>query len=813
MKIIFFPKQGIMKRIFLFALLLNYTQGQAQSTISGTIQGIPGKTIDNVNVLLLRANDSGLVKGMLTDVNGFFVFKDIQPGNYFINSTHTGFNPYNSEIFSISAGIHKDVGLIPLYEKAMQLGEIIVAARKPLLEQKSDRLILNVGSLPTFSGNNALQILQKAPGVVVQENLNSISLNNKGGVLIMINDRVSRVPMGALIQQLKGMRAENIDRIELIYQPGAKYDSDNAAGIIHIVMKENPLYGTNGNASLTAGIGQREKANGSIDLNYRNDRFNVYGNITGFHSRSPLMHLNHYREYEFQGDQYNYENQVVFTNPRSYALGVNLGADYEINKENIVGFLFGFSKSKDMSGNDFTSSSKGSINGIFNSESKYLIDGDNPNNNNFLNINYLRKLTGGSSLNIDLDRAALDVQNSSVLSNTDKNTQPEAKWANRNSEFQIFTGKADYKWESVSGDKLETGLKGTFNNSETDSKIHNKKEGVWEEDKTFQTKDAIREKILAAYGSLQKKWNKKWDSELGLRLEYYNYKLVDELGDNDFAVSYTNLFPVARASYAIDSTRSLTVSFNRRIDRPDFTSLAGYYTLLDPGLIVTSNTRLRPSFTNAIRLAYNYRSFLVSVEVNRTKGAIAFYNTVIKENNEQLSKPINFDRMDGLLLSTSFPFKAGKIWTMNWYLEGAYKHVTDVSNRPLPFEKGLFSVTAQLNTIFNLGNSWTASLDGRYMSSYLSGDQEQYLHPYLNLGISKKFKNESSLTFSVQDITATSGIIEWEYNQPDLGIKTYGDNDWSERVLLLTYTFSFGNQKVKGKRNRETGSKEERDRM
>lgn len=795
--------------ITLLSCLFSKAQG---GSITGRVYDMDGEAMSFANVLLLHPRDSILVKGGTTDDEGIFLLERIPKGNYLLKISLLGFRDYSS-LLQVDGVSSLELGNITLNFQNEELEGVDVVGRKNLYQQKSDRLIINVGSLPTFSGNNALQVLQKAPGVVVQESLNSISLNNKGGVLIMINDRVSRIPMSTLIQQLKGMRAENIDHIELIYQPGAKYDAHNAAGIIHIVMKENTMYGTNGRASLTAGMGQREKVNGSMDLNYRNDRLNLYGNITGFHSRSPLMHVNHYREYEYQGNQYNYENQVVNTNPQNYSLGINLGADFEINKNNIVGAMFGFSKSKNMSGNDFTSTSRGAINGIPNSESEYLIDMDNPNSNNFVNVNYYLKLNENSSLNIDLDRVALDVQNSSELSNVNPNVQPETTWANRNSKFRIFTAKGDYKWETTSGDKLETGIKGTFNNSDTDSKIRNKEEGVWVEDESFRTKDEIGEMILAAYGSYQKKWSEKWESELGLRLEYYDYELADELGDNDFAVSYTNLFPVARTSYAIDSSQTLTLSFNRRIDRPDFTSLAGYYAMLDPSLIVTSNTRLRPSFTNAIRLAYNYRSFLVSAEVNRTKGAIAFYNTVIKEDNVQISIPINFDSMAGILLSASFPIKVGRIWTMNWYWEGAYNNVKDASNRPLPFEKGLFTTTVQLNNVFEFGNSWTANLDGRYMSPYLSGDQEQYLHPYLDFGITKKFKNESSLTFSIQDITATSGIIEWEYDQPELGIRTFGDNDWSERVFLLTYTFSFGNQKVKEKRNRAIGSQEERNRM
>src|SRR6185437_16619305 len=116
-----------MKILFLFALLFICSEAQTQSTISGTIQDSLDRKLDNVNVLLLRATDSGLVKGMLTDANGYFLFKDIQTGNYFIKSSFTGLNPYSSEVFFILEGNNKNVGIIHLYQKTQQLAEVKVA--------------------------------------------------------------------------------------------------------------------------------------------------------------------------------------------------------------------------------------------------------------------------------------------------------------------------------------------------------------------------------------------------------------------------------------------------------------------------------------------------------------------------------------------------------------------------------------------------------------------------------------------------------------------------------------------------------------
>tara|TARA_R110001592_G_scaffold148471_5_gene373451 strand:+ start:25816 stop:28194 length:2379 start_codon:yes stop_codon:yes gene_type:complete len=782
-----------------------------ETSVKGHVYGASGEFASFGHVLLLQNEDSLMVMGVSTDSIGQFELKRIPDGNYLLNISQLGYEPYFRSL-SISGSNELTLERIQLTTKSQQLETVQVVGRKMLFEQKSDRLIINVGSLPTFSGNNALQLLQKAPGVTVQENANSISLNNKGEALIMINDRISRVPTANLIQQLKGMRAENIDRIELIHQPGAKYDADNAAGIIHIVMKENNAYGLNGSVSLTAGMGQREKFNGSVDLNYRNNGLNIYGNATGFNSRSPKTLINHFREYDYQGDRFFYENNFQFVNPINNSLGFNLGADFEIDKKSTIGGLFGYSKNNFL-GHDFTSRSNGTVNSIPNTNSEYLLDIDNPNRNAFINLNYFRKIGANGSINIDVDRVTLDVQNSSELSYLSSDETKEKTATDRASKFEISTFRADFELDIRKDSKVETGIKGTFNNSNTKSLIQNRIAGIWEEDEGFTTEDNISEKILAAYASHTKKWGEKWETNLGLRMEHYNYVLDDSRGENDFILSYDNLFPVVRTSYAIDSTNVLTMSFNRRIERPSFHNLAGYYVLIDPTLFASSNTRIRPSFTNAYRLAYNHGSFLIAVEINRTIGAIAFYNTVDKERNLQISIPTNFDRMDGYLINTSFPIKIGEIWDMNWNLDVAYKKVIDASNRSQPFEKGLFTFTAQLTNVFDLGNSWTANIDARYMSPFLDGDQVKYLRHDINFGINKKFKNESILTFNVQDITTTSGNIEWEYNQPELGIRTFGDNDFSERVFQLTFSIPFGNQKVKEKRNRETGSQEERNRM
>ncbi|HET7115337.1 MAG TPA: carboxypeptidase regulatory-like domain-containing protein, partial [Hanamia sp.] len=245
-----------MKLLLLFALLLIYSEAQPQSNISGVMEDSLDRKLDNVNVLLLRAADSGLVKGMLTDANGFFLFKGIPTGNYFIKSSYTGLNPYNSETFFISAGNGKNVGVIHLYQNNEKLEEVKVAAKKPLFEQKIDRLIINVANSITSAGSTALEILERSPGVIVDHQNNVITMNGKDGVVLMINGKMSHLPVSAVVEMLSGMSSGNIEKIELITTPPANFDAAGNAGYINIVLKENNNIGTNGSYNLSLGYGK-----------------------------------------------------------------------------------------------------------------------------------------------------------------------------------------------------------------------------------------------------------------------------------------------------------------------------------------------------------------------------------------------------------------------------------------------------------------------------------------------------------------------------------------------------------------------------
>ena len=164
-------------------------------------------------------------------------------------------------------------------------------------------------------------------------------------------------------------------------------------------------------------------------------------------------------------------------------------------------------------------------------------------------------------------------------------------------------------------------------------------------------------------------------------------------------------------------------------------------------------------------------------------------------------------------VSLNWPFNPYEWWENSINLSALFHWVEDKEGRELAFDNNITTYTIQLNSTFNFKNGWSASIDGRFMSDYLYGDQEQYLYPYLNAGVRKSFKGGASLGLSFQDLTNSIGPIAWEYQQTEVAIRTYGDNNWSERQVRITFSTPFGNDKVKNKRDRKTGLDSEKQRF
>ena len=216
-------------------LLINVVSlAQTPGKISGTIiDGGDQKIIDAATISLLRAKDSGLVKLSLTDKEGNFSFENVKNGKYVVMASSIGHRKVYSPSITITDGANVAVGTLKLIAQTTTLKTVAVETKKPYIERQIDKTIVNVDALISNAGSTALEVLEKAPGVMVDKDGN-ISLKGKQGVVIMMDGKPAYLSGQQLTNLLKGMPSSAIEQIEIMTNPSAKYDASGNSGIINL---------------------------------------------------------------------------------------------------------------------------------------------------------------------------------------------------------------------------------------------------------------------------------------------------------------------------------------------------------------------------------------------------------------------------------------------------------------------------------------------------------------------------------------------------------------------------------------------------
>ena len=329
-----------------FSLLAAITIGmssyaQTGGKISGSIKdGGNQKVIDAASISLLRAKDSSLVKAAVTDKDGNFSFEDIKDGSYLVLGTSVGHVKVYSNTFAISAANSSaNVGVLQLvpFEKAMK--EVSVTAKKPLIERKLDRTIVNVDASITSTGSTALEVLEKAPGVSVDKDGN-ISLKGKSGVIVYLDGRPSYLSGQDLANMLRNMTASQLDQIEIMTNPPAKYDAAGNAGVINIKTKKNKLFGYNGSITSSYVQGRYARFNEAVSFNYRNKKINFFSNFNynRNHRSEELYITRNFRDASTKSIKSIFESNTGMENQRHY-YNAKMGFDYSVSKNTTLGVV------------------------------------------------------------------------------------------------------------------------------------------------------------------------------------------------------------------------------------------------------------------------------------------------------------------------------------------------------------------------------------------------------------------------------------------------------------------------------------------
>jgi hypothetical protein len=794
-----------------------WAQSPLKGKVKGSIQDKAGKPLEFVSVMLVKASDSTLVKGDLSSATGTFAFENVGEGKYRIVATQLGFAKIHSEVFGLDAS-HPEHTLpaLAMEEENKLLKEVTVTAKKPFIEQQIDRTVVNVENSIVASGNTALEVLEKAPGVTIDRQNDQIQLRGKQGVTIMIDGKQTYLSGQEVTDLLKNTPSDNIEKIEIITNPSSKYDAAGNSGIINIRMKKNKNFGTNGSVIIGAGYGRYEKSNNSLRLNHREGKINAFGNYSYSYNRSfQENELN--RSIPFNG-QVTYFDQNSSRPNLFSGHNYRAGLDYFINKKSTLGVLMsGFSNSWNQD-NGINYSVIRNEAGAITLRPTTNVMVKNQWANLTGNLNYKYDFDGkGRELTADMDYSRFDRDSKNALTTNYTDAagnvaQPTEKIRNTMpATIDIWAFKSDYVHPTKKGGKWEGGIKSSSVRSDNNLIYDNDRDGEWVLDTTKSNRFKYRENIQAAYLNFAGKLDKKTSLQLGLRVEHTNSqghsvtlsKLVDR--------SYTDIFPTFFASRQLDTNNVLNLSYSKRIDRPNYQDLNPFVFYLDPYTYQQGNPYLKPQYTHALQLTHVYKGALsTSLGYNRTSDVIVReVPGQIPEKNITYVSADNLATQHNVNLTVSFPVPVRKWWMMQNNLTVFYNKY-DTPYLGAQYSVHVVAWNAYVSNTFTLGKGFSAELAGWYNSAGLYGFFASQPQGAFSVGMQKSlFNKKGMLKVNLNDpfwMNKFRGSTSYQ----DINFKI--NSRWESRVVRATFTYNFGNQNVKAARQRSTSTEAERNR-
>ena len=824
-----------MKKIF--SLLAGITIGmssfaQSGGKISGSIKdGGNQKVIDAASVSLLKAKDSALVKVAVTDKDGNFSFENIKEGSYLVLATSIGHTKtYSSKISITPTALSGNTGVLQLVPTQKELKEVSVTSKKPLIERKIDRTIVNVDASITSTGSTALEVLEKSPGISVDKDGN-ISLKGKAGVIVYLDGRPSYLSGPDLANMLRNMTASQLEQIEIMTNPPAKYDAAGNAGVINIKTKKNKMFGYNG--SITTGYtqGRYARFNEAVSFNYRNKKINFFSNFNynRNHRSQELYILRNFRDANTKIIKSIFDQSTNMEN-QSHNYSAKVGLDYTVSKNTTIGLVLNGFYNPSL----WQSSTKTSIydpNYNLTDVTTAYTENEEKWKNFSTNVNFRTKLdTAGQELTADLDFIQYKATSVQPLTSTyydnagNQLKAPEVLNGTLPTNIKIYSGKIDYTLPLKKDSKFEAGIKSSIVNNDNNARYDSVKTGYSVLDSARSNHFIYDENINAAYVNYNRPLGKKWTAQLGLRLENTNSNGISkgytfnttqnkfEYTETKFKRSYSQLFPTVYLQYTANEKNQFVINYGRRIERPDYQDMNPFVHFLDRYTFEQGNPNLSAQFAHNIELSHTYKGFLTST-INYTK-TTDIIQMVLEQNdvtNETFIKKANIASSEQVGLAITANKSITKWWSGNIYANVYNNHFKGVVGTE-PISLGITSFMVQLQQQFKFGKGWAAEVSGFYRSKGLEG--VIYIKPIaqFNAGLSKQvLKNQGSIRLNVRDIFAGSVFKGYsKYGTVDANFKNVNDS----RAVSLTFTYRFNKGKLKassGKRN--SGASDEQSRV
>ncbi|HVV54659.1 MAG TPA: TonB-dependent receptor [Mucilaginibacter sp.] len=782
--------------------------------ISGLIVDLRNNPLPGSTIVLHSNADTAKKQIRVADKTGSFYFDNLPNGSYGITVSRVGFAVYRDDRLDIK-DVQRSIVLpaIVLQPRTDQLLKgVVITAKKPLIEQKTDRTIVNVDAMITAAGSSALDALSKSPGVIVDINDN-ISLNGKSNVLVLIDDRPTYMSGQDLAAYLRSLPAGTLDKLELISNPPARYDASGGA-VINIVLKKNRASGFNGSANVAYNQGFYGRSNDALNINYRTARFNLYSNLSyGFDQNYSRETFSRYF-YNADGSLNTAALQNSYYKYRSNGWNGRLGMDYFLDKKTTLGFMItGSTRPR----TDLLNYTNNLYNGDMqiDSSGRGLTSGIYKNRSTGINLNMQHKFNNpGTQLTADADYVhfyANGSQSSPVfIYQADESlSDVQQREFLFPSDVNIYSGKADFTDPFAAKGEFDAGIKSSY--------VTNDNQLNWFDgnglipDYSRSNRFRYTENINSAYINLKKSW-KRWGIQAGLRVENTNANghqfSNPAISDSSFNKSYTHLFPSAYLSYKLDTAgnNTLVLSYNQRIRRPGYQQLNPFLFYRDQYSYTAGNPDLLPYYNEYYELRYTYKQYI---------GISAGYWT---SNNESepltqaagdvlTTRPYNFLNNRTYTFVPYFSFDPTRWWTFRINAVLLYI-INKGSAGDVSVDQKTNVHEIETSNELELSKTWSAELDGFFPGKQSFGQSQGDKAGYnISAGIRKSIMDgQATISLNANDILGT-----FHFGTQTIGIDqvtAYSTRQTDTRRIGLSFVYRFGKAAYARKRN-VTGSAED----
>ena len=803
---------------YFFCLFLGFSlhlsTGLNAQTISNanfnTAVEIKGKVLDEFNkpfpyatVSLLNAKDSSLVKATMTADKGTYSIST-DAGLYLMSVYVVGYQKFivGPHIFKFTGKPHQ-LDDVQLQQEHHQLKAVNIVKQKPLVERYVDKIVINVENSAIATGNSALEILQKSPGVTVDKDGN-IALMGKQGVTVMLDGKPTYLSAEQVANLLRSTEGNAVQSIELIANPSAKYDASGNSGIINIKLKKNRNYGTNGSVTGGFGYGRYDKVTGGMTFNHRAKKFNVFGNFDyGRNKRFAGTDISRVNTGSTVLTYFDQTNHVLrYRNNSNYKAGI----DYFISDRHTLGFALNGYHSNGRNFSDvltLISSVPGQIDSS--------VVAMNPNSFKYTGMSYNLNYKGildtlGQEIGIDVDYSRNNGDEPSDFNNQYFNSagqtyKPDYRFRNgRPTQTNIYAAKADYVYPINKSTKLETGLKSSIVKTDNNFSFEDFKGNGWQNDPKRSNQFLYDENINSAYLNLNRKF-KTTSMQVGLRAEQTNSRGNSVTDQKLVNRHYFNFFPSIFINQELGKDHEAGLSYSRRIDRPDYAALNPFMSFLDLYSYRFGSPFLKPQYTDAFQLSYAYKKSLnISLGISRTTDVITdvmLSDTAAKTifiSKENLATQKSFN------LNLSYPFKITRWWNSSNNLTTYYNQFKTPDLAGEPYESGRLAFNFNTNQTITLSQSTTLECSGYYQSRQVYGTlliSDQYS---IDLGFKKSLLNKQmDIKLSANDVFKMQRTVI----KSALASQNYTIRErWESQVFRVTCTYRFGSNEIKAARQR-----------